>query len=381
MDELLPWRSRFPILDRSTYLISNSLGAMPRTVYDRVKEYADTWATEGVLAWEKWIPMVLETGDFVGRIINAPPKCVVMLQNVSQVMSVIASCFEYPHERNRVVYDNLNFPSVHYVWKAQEARGARVHLVKSHDGIHVPTDELLKAIDERTICVPISQVCFRSAFIQDAKRIIDRAHEVGAYVILDSYQAVGTIPVDVEELNVDFLCGGSVKWLCGGPGAAYLYVRCDLQGRFEPLERGWFSHARPFDFDMEKMHFADGIMRYMGGSPSVPALYAAQEGYKVIAEVGVEAIRAKSMRQTARLVASADEQGLVVNTPRDPAQRAGTVSVDFAGAEAVCKELIRRKYIVDYRPMAGIRISPHFYNTDEECDAVMKEIRTIREGR
>jgi len=380
MDDLHLWRKEFPILERCTYLISNSLGAMPRTVYDRVKEYADTWATEGVLAWEKWIPMVLETGDLIARIISAPPKSIVMMQNVSQVMSVIASCFEYPQERNRVVYDDLNFPTVHYVWKGQEARGARVHVVKSHDGIHVPTDELLAAIDERTICVPISQVCFRSAFIQDAKRIIDRAHEVGAYVVLDSYQAVGTIPVDVLALGVDFLCGGSVKWLCGGPGAAYLYVRPDLQNRFEPLERGWFSHARPFDFDMEKMTYANGMMRYMGGSPSVPALYAAQEGYKIIAKVGVPAIRERSKKLTAKIVAWADELGLEVNTSRNPEMRAGTVSVDFDGSEAACQELIRRKFIVDYRPKAGIRISPHFYNTEEECDAIMKEIRTLRAG-
>ncbi len=380
-DSLLKWRREFPILAKKTYLISNSLGAMPKGVYDRLEEYADTWAEEGVLAWDGWIPRVAETGDLIGRIVNAPKGTVMMHQNVSTLQALVASCFDFKKGRRKVVCLEQDFPTIHYVWKAQERRGARVALVPSRDGIHVDTDRLLAAIDRKTAVVAVSLVLFRSATILDAKAVIRRAHAVGARVVLDAYQATGVIPVDVKALGVDFLVGGSVKWLCGGPGACYLYVRKDLIPAFRPAMTGWFSHALPFAFEPGAVRYARDIYRYMGGSPSVPALYAARSGYEIIRKVGVARIREKSRRQTRLLIALADTQDLTVNTPREDALRAGTVSVDFHGSEKACDALIRRGFIVDHRPRAGIRISPHFYNSDAECVAVMEEIRRVRRRR
>lgn len=378
MPDFRKWRKEFPILSKSVYMISNSLGAMPRGVYGELEEFADLWATKGVVAWEDWVPMVQSTADMIGDIINAPKGTMIMHQNVSVLQHVLISCFDFRGKRNKVVYSDLEFPTVHYNWKAREKDGANVVIVESPDGVHLPTELMLREIDETTLVVPISYVLFRSAFIQDAKAIIRRAHEVGAVVILDAYQAVGTIPVDVQDLDVDFLVGGSVKWLCGGPGGGYLYCRKDLIPKYEPKSCGWFSHAKPFDFDMDPIRYHPGIMRFMGGSPGVPALYSVRAGYRIIQKVGVKAIRKRSMQMTARVVERALEMGLVVNTPCDPAVRAGTVSVDFPGAERACDELIRRKFIVDYRPRAGIRISPHFYNTDDEVEAMMDEIAKLR---
>lgn len=387
-DPLLKWREEFPILAKKTYLINNSLGAMPRGVYAALKEYADTWAEDGVEAWHKWLPLVTATGDLVGKIFNAPKGTVMMHQNVSTLSAIVASALDFTGTRNKVVYDELNFPSVHYVWKEQERRGAKLELVKSDDGLTVPTERLLAAIDEKTLVVPISLVQFRSAAIQDAKAVVEKAHKVGAIVVLDTYQGVGTVPVDVQALDVDFLVGGSVKWLCGGAGAAYLYANPERTKAMEPAATGWFSHVAPFAFEMGRIRYAPDVHRFMGGSPSVPALYSARSGYEIIAKVGVGAIREKSKRQTKRLLEKALEMGLEVNSPRDGEIRGGTVVVDFPGAEAVCAELVARKFVVDYRKPStsvlgtplkgGIRISPHFYNSDEECDATLAEIADIR---
>ena len=387
-DPLLKWREEFPILAKKTYLINNSLGAMPRGVYGALKEYADTWAEDGVEAWHHWLPLVTATGDLVGTIINAPKGTVMMHQNVSTLSAILASALDFSGARNKIVYDELNFPSVHYVWKEQERRGAKVELVKSDDGLTVPTERLLAAIDEKTVVVPISLVQFRSAAIQDAKAVIEKAHKVGAIVVLDTYQAVGTIPVDVQALDVDFLVGGSVKWLCAGAGAAYLYANPERTRALEPSATGWFSHAAPFAFEMGRIRYAPDVHRFMGGSPSVPALYAARTGYEIIAKVGIPAIREKSKRQTKRILEKALEMGLEVNSPRDGEIRGGTVVADLPGGEAVCAELVMRKFVVDYRKPStsvlgtplkgGIRISPHFYNSDEECDAVLAEIAELR---
>lgn len=384
-DELLKWRSEFPILEKTVYLISHSLGAMPRATYDRLHDYADAWATRGVRAWaEGWWEMPITVGNEVGRIIGADPNSVVMHQNVSICQSLILSCFlPLPpnSKRNKIVYDELNFPSVMYVYEAHaRAHGLRVETVKSDDGITVPTDRLLAAIDEETLLVPISHVLFKSAFLQDAKAITDRAHEVGAMVVLDAYQSAGTVPFSVKDLNVDFACGGSVKWLCGGPGAGYLYVRPDLIDRFQPKTTGWMAHEHPFAFETE-MHYAPNITRFLHGSPSIPAMYAAESGYKIINEIGVPAIREKSVWQTQRLIELAEEAGFRVTSPRDPAQRGGTITVWDENAAAITTELLRREFIVDYRPGAGVRISPHFYTKNEELELIITEMKKIRDGR
>src|SRR5947209_15243712 len=224
-DGLLRFRAEFPILGNTTYLISNSLGAMPRATQEAMNEYAEVWATRGVRAWEEtWWMLGHEVGGWIEGLMNAERNTVSLHQNVTQCQAVVASCFNFSAKRNKVVYSDLNFPSVMYFWEAQRACGARVHMVKTDDGVSVPTERLLDAIDEQTLLVPISHVIFRSAYINDAKAIVEKAHRVGAHVVLDTFQSLGTVPVDVQALNVDFACGGVLKWLCGGPGVGYLYV-------------------------------------------------------------------------------------------------------------------------------------------------------------
>jgi kynureninase len=385
IDDLLKWRAEFPILDKTVYLISHSLGAMPRATYDRLHEYADIWATRGVRAWaEGWWNMPVSVGNEVGRIIGAQPETVVMHQNVSICQSLILSCLlPLPEHstRRKIVYSELNFPSVMYVYEAHaRAHGLRIETVKSDDGITVPLERMLAAIDEETLLVPMSHVLFKSAFLQDARAITERAHEVGAMVVLDTYQSAGTVPFSVEDLQVDFATGGSVKWLCGGPGAGYLYVRPELIDRLEPKTTGWMAHEEPFAFAGD-LRYAPNITRFLHGSPAIPALYAARSGYEIINQIGVEKIREKSMRQTQRLIELAQEAGFRVTNPKDPAQRGGTITIWDDHAAAITKELVRREFIVDYRPGAGVRISPHFYTTDEELELVVAEMKKIRDAK
>jgi kynureninase len=381
-DDLLRYRPEFPILERSTYLISNSLGAMPRGVYDAMKGYADTWATRGVRAWEeRWWMLAAEVGDEIGALMNASKGSVSTHQNVTTCQAIVASCFDFSGKRNKVVYSDMNFPSVMYFWEAQQALGARVHMVKTDDGITVPTERLLDAIDEQTLLVPVSHVIFRSAYIQDAKAIIDKAHKVGAHVILDTFQSLGTVPVDVRALDTDFACGGVLKWLCGGPGVGYLYVRPDLGKKLEPRLTGWTAHQNPFAFEIGPTRYTDPPYRFMNGTPHIPALEAARPGLKIVSEVGVQKIREKSKHQTAKLIELAGRHGWRVNTPRDPEKRGGTVSIDMPDSQEVCRELLKREVLVDWRPKAGVRMSPHFYNTDEETERAIATVNEILHER
>jgi kynureninase len=380
-DPLLRFRPEFPILANTTYLISNSLGAMPRETQSALNEYAEVWATRGVRAWEEtWWMLGHEIGALVEHLMNAEDATISLHQNVTQCQAVVASCFDFSGKRNKVVYTDMNFPSVMYFWEAQRAVGARVHMVPTDDGIHVPTERLLDAIDEETLLVPISHVVFRSAYINDARAIIERAHRVGAYVVLDTFQSLGTVPVDVRALNVDFACGGVLKWLCGGPGTAYLYVRPDLGRKLQPRFTGWVAHEHPFHFEIGPIHYAEPPYKFMNGTPNVPALYAARPGLKLIGQAGVENIRAKSKRQIAKLIALADSRGWRVVTPRDPEKRGGTVSIDLPNSKDVCAELLKRDVVVDFRPNAGVRMSPHFYTTDEELETAISTVEEILSG-
>ncbi|HEX3352538.1 MAG TPA: aminotransferase class V-fold PLP-dependent enzyme [Terriglobales bacterium] len=377
-DELLRYRSQFPILEKTTYLISNSLGAMPQGVYGALQAYADTWATRGVRAWEeRWWTLAAQVGNEIGALMNAPVNSVSTHQNVTTCQAVVASCFDFSGKRNKVVYSDLNFPSVMYFWQAQQAHGARVHMVSTDDGITVPLERLLDAIDEQTLLVPISHVIFRSAYIQDAKAIVEKAHKVGAHVVLDTFQSLGTLPVDVQALDVDFACGGVLKWLCGGPGVGYLYVRPDLGKKLQPTFTGWFAHQNSFEFEVGPNRYSEPPYRFMNGTTHIPSLEAARPGLKIIAEAGIESIRKKSQRQTSRLMAMAEERGWQINSPRDAERRGGTVSIDMPSAEEVCRELLRRDILVDYRPAAGVRIAPHFYSKDEELETAIGAIDEI----
>jgi kynureninase len=378
MDELLKWREEFPILERTTYMISNSLGAMPRGVYDSLHAYAEAWDTRGVRAWEEgWWEMAVKVGDKVGALIGAAPGEISLHQNVTLTQAVISSCFDYSGPRNKVVMVDLEFPSIVYFYMEQQRRGARIEMVKSEDGIHAPLEKLLAAIDETTLLVPISYVLFRSAAIVDARAIIERAHKVGAMVILDAFQAAGTVPLDVRALQTDFAVGGVLKWLCGGPGVAYLYVREDLRKTLRPAITGWLAHQRPFNFEVGALDPRSDSFRFLNGTPHIPALHACQPGLDIIAKAGVERIRAKSQRQTERLVEGALARGWRVNSPRKSAERGGTISIDCPHAKEVTRELLAREILVDYRPAAGVRLSPHFYNRDEEIDFALAQMEEI----
>jgi len=252
--------------------------------------------------------------------------------------------------------------------------------VPTDDGIHIPTERLLAAIDEETLLVPVSHVIFRSAYINDAKAIIARAHRVGAHVVLDTFQSLGTVPVDVRALNVDFACGGVLKWLCGGPGTAYLYVRPDLGKKLQPRFTGWVAHDKPFHFEIGPIKYAEPPYKFMNGTPNVPALYAARPGLKIIGAAGLDNIRAKSKRQVAKLIELADARGWKVNTPRDPEKRGGTVSIDMPNSKEVCAELLKRDVLVDWRPKAGVRMSPHFYTSDQEIETAIAAVEEILSG-
>ncbi len=380
-DDLLEFRSEFPILEKYTYMISHSLGAMPKGVYERMRQFGDLWNDRGILAWEDgWWDMPRKVGDTLGRILGARPGSITMHQNVSVAESLIASVLDFSKRRSKVVYTDMNFPSVMYVWEAHRRLGARIHMVKSDDGITVDTQKLVDAIDEETLIVPISHVLFRSAFIQDVEAVMEKAEKVGAMVALDCYQSAGTVPFHLERLGVHFAVGGSVKWLLGGPGAGYLYVRPDLVNKFQPYITGWAAHARPFDFKTGPIDYADGIMRWMHGTPAVAPLYQCLPGYEMIEKIGVSRIREKSMRQTARVIEKARERGMRINSPMDPERRGGSVVIDVPDGHEVCQELIRRNFLVDYRPGAGVRMAPHFYSTDEECDATVEEMDAIVAG-
>ena len=377
-DPLLAFRDEFPILGHANYLVSNSLGAMPRGVPDRLAEYAEVWNRHGVRAWSReWWSIPGVVGDVIAPLIGAAAGEVVMVPNVTLAQATVLSAVPYQAPRNRIVMTALDFPSVRYVYDALATRlGAEVHVVPSEDGVAVDDGRLCDAIDERTALVAISHVLFKSAHIMDVARIARRAHDAGALVSLDAFHSVGVMPVDVKRIGADFLTGGVLKWLCGGPGGCFTYASPEMTARLAPSLTGWLAHARPFGFEPE-MEFADNAYRWLGGTPAIPSIYAAIEGPRLIQRAGIEAIRAKSIRQTARLVELADARGFRVSAPRDSSRRGGTVAFDVPHANAVAQSLLERDILVDFRPGAGIRIAPHFYTRDDELEEAVAAIDEI----
>jgi kynureninase len=381
IDPLAHWREEFPILESCTYLVSHSLGAMPRRARDHVDRFLDAWDTRGVRAWaEGWWELGRTTGDLLAPILGVDPGTISMHQNVSVVQSLIASCYRFDGVRRRVVMSDLEFPTNMYVFEGWRRYGAEVIYVPSDDGLQAPVERLVAAIDDRTALVPISLVLFKSAAIVDIAPIVARAREVGAHVILDVYQAAGTLPLDLAALGVDFAVGGSVKWLCGGPGAGYLYVRPDLAASLSPAATGWAAHARPFAFEPGAIVSDAAPERFQSGTPNVPALASARAGYEIVAEVGVAAIRAKSLRLTRRLLDHAAARGWRVNTPTDDATRGGAVILDVPDSARVTAALLERQVIVDHRPGAGIRMAPHFYNNDDDVSRAIAALDALVAG-
>jgi kynureninase len=374
-DPLLAFREEFPILAKATYLVSNSLGPMPRTVPAKLAEYARDWGELGVKAWSQgWWEQPVNVGNEIAPLINASDGEVVMMPNVTIAQTAVLSAIDFPKGRDTVVMTELDFPSVRYAYAEMAARfGARVVVVPSDDGVTIDPERLLVAIDDRTRLVAVSHVLFRSAYLMDANAICRRAHEMGALVSLDSFHAVGIVPVDVKRSGVDFLTGGVLKWLCGGPGGCFLYVSPQVRDDLRPAMTGWQAHARPFAFE-DSMEYTTGAFRWLNGTPVIPALYAAAEGPKILRRAGIDAIRSKSVRLTSRLIELADDKGYIVKAPRDPARRGGTVALDVPHGYEVTQHLLSRNILVDYRVGAGIRIAPHFFTGEEELEEAVHEI-------
>ena len=378
-DPLLQWRGEFPILEKVNYLINNSLGAMPRAVYDSLKHFADTWAEHGVSSWGlEWFELNQRVGDKIAPLMGAPAGSVLVHQNAAIANSILFGALDFSDtRRNKVVITDMDFPSDVYVLRRWLPEHMQVHTVRTQDGISIDTDELLDAIDERTRLVSMSHVLFRSAYIMPAKEIVAKAHSVGAQVVFNGYHSVGVIPVAVSEMQVDFYIGGVLKWLCGGPGGVFMYVRPDLLTTLRPTVTGWFAHKRPFAFEVDNFELREDAYRLMNGTPGVASLHSIQPGVDIVARVGVAAIREKSIRQTSQIIRLADQHGYAVVSPRDAEQRAGTVTVNPPNAYEVSRELIARGIKVDYRKNAGIRIAPHFYNSDDEVQQAIDGIATI----
>ena len=372
------WRDEFPILSRTVYMISNSLGAMPRRAARDLAEYADTWATRGIRAWEeRWWEMPLEIGNKIAWIIGAPHGTVSMHENVTSAHMVALSSILPAGARRRLVCSEMDFPSMIYLFRGLQRIGFEIHVVPAEDDLSVSTERMLDAIDDRTSVVAFSHVLFRTSYIMDAAEITRRAHEKGAAVILDAYQSAGIIPLDVSALRVDFAVGGCLKWMCGGPGNAFLYTRPDRLASARPAFTGWLSRSAPFAFDIHTDEVRDDALRMMNGTPSIPAYHAALAGLDIITEVGVPAIREQSIKLTAHLVDLVDRHGFTTAAARDPERLAGTVAVSVPDAGLVSRTLKARDFLVDYRPPVGIRISPHFYNTVDEIDRIVAEIASI----
>ncbi len=383
MSDLLSYRAQFPILSTCTYLISSSLGAMPQGVYDSLHAYADTWATLGVRAWGEggWWDLKRKVGDAMAPLLNAPAGSVLMHENASIANAILMSALDFSDtRRTKIVVTDQDFPSDVYSLQQLLPPHIQLHVVRSRDGITIDPNDLLSAIDETTRLVSVSHVLFRNAFIMPARAIVNRAHAVGAQVLLNGYHSVGIIPVDVAALEVDFYIGGTLKWLCGGPGGVFLYVRPDLLTTLQPKITGWFAHTRPFSFDLDHFELREDSYRLANGTPAISALYAIQPGVEIIKQVGVDTIRANSLRQTQMLIEQADRLSYAVQSPRAADQRAGTVTINPPHAYEVSRELLARQFIIDFREGAGIRIAPHFYNTDAEIDAVMAAIEDIVNG-
>jgi kynureninase len=377
-DPLARWRQEFPTVEDCTYLVSHSLGAMPRRTAASLQEYGDTWTRRGVRAWhEGWWEIGRETGNLLAPLLGVPPGTITMHQNATVAQSIVASCFSFDGPRRRIVLQDLDFPTNHYLFEGFRRYGAEIDYVRSESSIRAPVDRLVEAIDDRTVLVPVSLVLFRSGCLQDVRPVVEKAHRVGAHVVLDVYQAAGTVPLQLADLGVDFAVGGSVKWLCGGPGAGYLYVRADLVDRLRPSVVGWAGHVEPFGFETGAIRYAPGIERFQSGTPNVPALASARAGYEIVAEIGVAAIREKSLRLTRRLLEAAAGRGWRLKTPDADAERGGSVVIDVPGADAVTDELIRRGVIVDFRPGAGIRLAPHFYSSDADIDRAVSTLDDI----
>ncbi|HEU4769885.1 MAG TPA: aminotransferase class V-fold PLP-dependent enzyme [Pyrinomonadaceae bacterium] len=375
-------REEFPTLASGIHLLSHSLGPVPRAVRESMIAYYDAWEYHtSEDAWATtWWQLSRRVGDRIARILGGESGSVQIQPNASIGLATAASCFDFHSgRRNKVVTTSLDFPSMEYIWQAQRQMGADVHVVESEDGISVPLERILEAIDDKTCLVALAHTSYKSSSRIDARAIVERAHAKGALVLLDVYQSAGVLPLQAAEWKVDFLIGGTIKWLCGGPSCGYLYVRPDLQRDLTPRLTGWVAHDAPFDFAPAPMRYARSVRRFAQGTPSIPALYSAIPGLDIIESVSLEQIAAESQRRTQRIIDFALSRGWTINTPLALENRGGSVMIAVADAPGVVEQLAERRVFVDWRPGAGLRVSPHFFNTDEEIDEAMNVLASLIE--
>jgi kynureninase len=381
-DPLLAYRERFPITRRTNYLINNSLGAMPAAARASVARFLDEWETRGVRAWgDGWWTLQDDVARQIEGVLGVPPRTVSMHQNVAVALEMILSCFRFDRPRRRLVYLERSFPSDQYIHEARARLGAElVRVPGTADGIRVDVQQVLDAIDDRTLLVAIDHVLFRSSYVVDAAAIVQKARRVGAFVVLDVFHSVGALPLRLHEWGVHAAVGGALKWLCGGPGNCFLYVDPEVGKTLQPTFTGWAAHKQPFAFSPAGQDYRDDGGRFATGTPNVPALYAGREGIAIVASAGLPAIRARSQRLTALLVEEAQRAGLGVRSPLSAAERGGHVALDVPHGYAVCQALAAEEIVVDYRPDAGLRVAPHFYNTEDEVRTAVRRVRAILDG-
>jgi kynureninase len=371
--DLSRYREDYPILATSTYMNSNSMGAMHRGSADALREYTQVWEREGVEAWDLWPALIDETADMVAQLFNGGVGNTTLGENVASFQARIAGALDYA-ERPKVVIEELMFPNVIYVWERYRRLGVELELVPSDDGMSVSTERMLEAIDERTSLVSISHAVYVSGALLDVAAICERARQVGALVLCDVYQTAGVVPIDVQAWGLDMLVGGSHKWLCSGPGTCFLWVRPELRERLQPINVGWMAHADPFAMKPAPIELASNPWRFIAGTPSVPAYYVARNAYRNLLEIGVDRIRGHNLALCRIIIDRALAAGLTVHSPLADEQRTGFVAVDFEGSEQACKALINERYKLDWRPNCGLRIGPHFYNTEAEVERMMDRV-------
>jgi kynureninase len=367
-------RNEFPTLASGIHLLSHSLGPVPRAARESMIAYFDAWEHHtSEDAWAtSWWELSRRVGDRIARILGGAPASVQIQPNASIALATVASCFDFKTGRNKVVTTALDFPSMEYFWDAQRQIGARVEVVPSADGISVPLERILEAIDSETCLVALAHTSYCSSYRVDVPAIVNRAHEKGALVLLDVYQSAGVVQLNATDWNVDFLIGGSIKWLCGGPSCGYLYVRPELQRDLQPRLTGWVAHDSPFDFAHAPMRYARSVRRFAQGTPSIPALYSAIPGLEIIEAVGIPEIAAESERRTQLMIDFALERGWTINTPLEKNQRGGSVMIGVENAPVMVEQLAEQRVFVDWRPRVGLRMSPHFFNTDEEIEEALR---------
>jgi kynureninase len=381
MNELTAWRDEFPVVKERTYLISASLGPLSRRSRALAEEHLDLWQRLGPeeLWFDHGMPRLQECREKYGRLIGGDPDEMAVIPSVSAGMSSLATCLDFS-ARPKVVLTDMDFPTNHYVWLAQEKAGAKLDVVRSPDRIRIDIDDMISRIDEQTAIVNVNRVLFESSYIMDVRALTKAAHAVGAYVVVDDFHGAGVLPFDVHDVGVDFLVGGALKWLCGGQGIAFLYCRRDLIPEMEPRVAGWFGTKDPFDFDRSQLRLRDDARRFETGTYTLPQAWTAAGGMGIMLEVGVERIRERNQELTRGVIRRADEAGLELLSPREDEQRGGLVRLRIPGgrerAEDVLHRLFERDVVLDSRGDA-VRISPHFFNTEEDLDRCFAELRAL----